>query len=42
MILGIGYGFFLNFLFKFIISLRKRTVFDLGLGCAKDGAPHSE
>ena len=42
MIFGIGYGFRFTCLFKFLKSLRKRTRFDLGLGYAKDGAPHSE
>ena len=41
-IFGIGYCFWFNCLFKFLNSLRKYTRFDLGLGCAKDGAPHSE
>ena len=39
---GKGYGFCFNFLFKFLKSFRKRTQFGLGLGCAKDGAAHSE
>ena len=39
---GIGYGFRLNCLFRFLRSLRKRTRFDLGLGWEKDGATHSE
>ena len=34
--------FLLNCLFKFLKSIRKRTPFDVGLGCEKDGAPHSE
>ena len=42
LILGIGCGLHFNCLFIFIKSLRKRTWFDLGLGCAKGGAPHSE
>ena len=41
-IFGIGYGFLFNCLFRFLKSLGKRTRFYLGLGCAKDGAPHSE
>ena len=40
--LGNGYGLRFNGLFKFLNSLRKLTQFDLGLGCAKDGATHSE
>ena len=42
LIFGIGYGFCFNCLFRFLKSLRKRTQFDLGLGLAKDGAPHYE
>ena len=41
LILGIGYGLRLNYLSIFLSSLRKYTQFDLGLGCAKDGATHS-
>ena len=37
-----GCGFQFNFLFRFINSLIKRNLFYLGLGCAKDGATHSE
>ena len=32
----------LEFLFGLLNSLRKRTPFDLGLVCVKDGDPHSE
>ena len=42
LILGIGCGLRFNFLFRLLKSLRKRTQFDLGLGCAKDGAPYYE
>ena len=42
MIFGIGYSFHFNCLFIFLNSLRKRTIYDLGLVCAKDGATHSE
>ena len=38
----IGYDFCFNCLFRFLKILRKLTRFDLGLDCAKDGAPHSE
>ena len=41
-LLGIVYGLHFNCLFIFLRSLRKLTRFDLGLDCAKDGAPHSE
>ena len=41
-IFDIWYGFCYNCLFWFIKSLKKHTQFDLGLGCAKDGDPHSE
>ena len=34
--------FCFNCLFRFLKSLRKHTWFYLGLGCAKDGASHSE
>ena len=40
-ILGIGYGYCFNCLFKFLKSIRKLTRLDLGLGRAKYGAPHS-
>ena len=39
---GIGYSFCFNCFFKFLKSIRKRTQFDLGLGCVKDGAPRYE
>ena len=42
LILGVGYGLHCNCFLRFIKSLRRRTQFDLGLGCAKDGDPHSE
>ena len=42
MILGIGYDLRFNCLFIFLKSLRKRTQFELGLGCAMYEAPHSE
>ena len=42
LIFGMGYGFCFNYLFIFLKSLRKCTRFVLGLGCVKDGAPHSE
>ena len=42
MIVGTWYGFHFNFLFKFLKSLRKRTWFDLGLGCAKYVDTHSD
>ena len=41
LVLCIGYGLRFNFIFKFLKSLIKRNRFVLGLGCAKDGAPHS-
>ena len=41
-ILGIGYSLRFNCLFRFLQSLRKRTIFDLYLGCTKHAAPHSE
>ena len=42
MILGIGYGSRFNYLFIFPKAPIKRTRFYLGLGCAKNGAPHYE
>ena len=42
LILGIGYCLHFNCLFRFINSLRKCTQFDLVLGFAKNGDPHSE
>ena len=42
LILGIGYGFCFNCLFRLLNSLRKQTRFDLGLGWAKYEARHSE
>ena len=40
LILGIGYGLRFDCLLVFLKSLRKRTQFDLGLGCTKDWDPH--
>ena len=40
-IFGIGYGFCFKCLFNSLKSLIKFTRFYLGLGCAKDEAPHS-
>ena len=42
MVFGIGYNFWLNGLFRFLNALRTITCFYLGLGFAKDEAPHSE
>ena len=42
LILGIGYGLRFNCLFMFLRTLIKRTWVDLGLGCAKHGAPYSD
>ena len=42
LILGIGHSLRFNCLLRFLKSLSKCTQFDLGLGCVKDGAPHSE
>ena len=41
LILGTGYGLRFNCLFIFLMSLRKYTQFDLGLGYAKYWDPHS-
>ena len=42
LIIGIGYGFHFNYLFRFLKSLIRILLFNLGLGCAKYGDPHSE
>ena len=42
LILGIGYGLRINYLFRFLKSLRKLNQFGLGLGCEKIGDTHSE
>ena len=42
LIFGIRYSFLFNCLFRLLKSLSKRTRSDLGLGYAKDGAPHYE
>ena len=42
MIFGTRYGFRFHCLFIFLKSIRKRTIFDLVLGSANDGAPHYE
>ena len=42
LIFGMGYGFCFNCLYRFLESLRKRTRFYLGLGCAKDVYPYPE
>ena len=41
LIFGRGYAFWFNFLFRFLKLFIKHTWFYLGLGCAKDGSPHS-
>ena len=42
LILGLVYGLRLSWLFEFLNSLRIFTLSVLGLGCAKDGSPHSD